>query len=960
MVRFCRTAMQAVYLLSFAFGLLDLAPGVRAGQAPSLFDMPEAHVSPSPKESHQLDLAPGEVVLGLAVSPVGPEAAILSRAGTSPAQLVLWNLSSSHGDVIWKAAGDYAPHWVVWLPTGQALFVLGNGGGESSLIRLDRTATGWNAATIFHTMKKLERLLAGPRPFTVDEQKPAPFYRLFFGVDRPGGTSLIASVGEHGERYYEVTKSKSDSAPPTDAALSDIPPTPLVAESALPVAFHPAGNRLIWEDAAHCFQTAAYTQSNWDTSTPLLGGKLCGGAVNVTPNGIGLLHWSDSAPGIELYVSGVKQADPQAKEFEFLSAPTSVADGRGIVGATKTAAGASVVYASIKVPLANVSNAWMFLENSKDRELFSRKAGLLRPQRDNTQLFQLYDSEAYACGNNYDASTPTRPYLVTTDVFWENFAAAYEGLFVLLEHRQAMPAFWQFVNAANAALGKTHSRWAPVFHALAQVQSTANPDDPEAQRILNADGVAHSSALGRDFDYGDLKPRGHYTVSEDEQRYFKAFRYLTSAPADDFPAAELASLPTPVQDRARAWISTYLAFIAPSRAPSLWSGLPGTPPAYAQHPSTVPAIFPLAFGFDNETLLSSVYHDGWPKEVQVAGPGGQRTLPSGLDVAAALGNPLAQTLLAPEIAKYPPLGQVLNNLQSRAPKPDSDASENLYDRWIDALAVSWVESASIPGENTDGIQQAKRLQTGLASWATLRHATVLVNERTSAECGEGGFEWILLTPPRGYVEPTPDAFEAIAGLFDAATAAVSKSPALDGGNAPSLAAELPGTLEGEVLALRAGVLRRLGEASAKARLFAAIARKELHGDSLSSQDYDEILYLNRTAEYHFLIFKSLANANFALSNPDPMPKIADVAGGANGIPYLEAAVGAPMEWDQIVPFFGRREIVKGSVYSYYEFSSATPLSDADWLKQLPGAARPAWVTPYLSKEILSCPAKDPF
>jgi hypothetical protein len=91
-----------------------------------------------------------------------------------------------------------------------------------------------------------------------------------------------------------------------------------------------------------------------------------------------------------------------------------------------------------------------------------------------------------------------------------------------------------------------------------------------------------------------------------------------------------------------------------------------------------------------------------------------------------------------------------------------------------------------------------------------------------------------------------------------------------------------------------------------------------------------------------------------------MPKIADVAGGANGVPYLHVAVGAPLEWDQIVPFFGRQEIVKGSVYSYYEFTSPSPLNDAEWRAQLPGAARPAWVSPFVSKAILSCPAKNPY
>ena len=50
--------------------------------------------------------------------------------------------------------------------------------------------------------------------------------------------------------------------------------------------------------------------------------------------------------------------------------------------------------------------------------------------------------------------------------------------------------FWEFVRTANAALSNTGSRWAPVFHALWQVKTEAHPDDPEAQRILRADGGA--------------------------------------------------------------------------------------------------------------------------------------------------------------------------------------------------------------------------------------------------------------------------------------------------------------------------------------------------------------------------------------------------------------------------------------------------------------------------------------
>jgi hypothetical protein len=83
----------------------------------------------------------------------------------------------------------------------------------------------------------------------------------------------------------------------------------------------------------------------------------------------------------------------------------------------------------------------------------------------------------------------------------------------------------------------------------------------------------------------------------------------------------------------------------------------------------------------------------------------------------------------------------------------------------------------------------------------------------------------------------------------------------------------------------------------------------------------------------------------------------------------------------VVPYFGRREIVKGSVYSYYEFPSSTPLTDIDWAgkpanpdadpvnpspadKAVSGKvdsqAHPAWVSSFISRETLSCPAEPPF
>jgi len=109
-----------------------------------------------------------------------------------------------------------------------------------------------------------------------------------------------------------------------------------------------------------------------------------------------------------------------------------------------------------------------------------------------------------------------------------------------------------------------------------------------------------------------------------------------------------------------------------------------------------------------------------------------------------------------------------------------------------------------------------------------------------------------------------------------------------------------------------------------------MAAKEIRGEDLTSTEYEEILYFGRVAEHHFLIFKSLANKDLALSTPNPIPKIADVSGVNGGAPYLMEAVGRPLEWDHLVPFFGRRESVKGAAYSFYEFASNSLLNDAEW------------------------------
>jgi hypothetical protein len=785
---------------------------------------------------------------------------------------------------------------------------------------------------------------------------PIEGYRVFFGLKGGDGNYTIHSITEDGKRDYQVVGPKSGFTIFPDA---DAEPSKIAASWALPLGFHPAGHLLIWEDNQKGFHLAGYGRDRWDTSRKLLDGSFQGGSMTVTPNGLGLLHWKSDTDGITVVLDHGRTKTVQAGAYRFVGTPSSVPDGRGVVGVVRKDKDYSLVYVPIEVPLANVTNAWMFVESSADRELFARNGGLLRDLA-MEQLYSLYDSEAYSCGD-YDAATPTRPYLVTTDIFWELLAAAYEGLFIVTERHQSMPAFWELIAASDRHFrtSQPDSPWAKVFATLAKLRGTSGKEAsaPEVQRILAARGSEKSPLLGVELDYGELMPRGHYTGDPEFQLYFKAFKYLTELAPEAVSVEALQSLPDAIKSKALQWIAPYRRFIAPPRAPLVWAGSDNELPPYARHPVKEARLFPLSWGFDNEVLLSTVYHPDWPESEQITGAAGPRLMASAGDVAAALGSKLAMTLLQDDLDRYPPLRKVLEELAKRRANPShGTAPTDLYNKWLDALAMQWADDVASPNAAGDeALWRTKRLQTGLASWATLRHATVLVNERTTAECGEAGFEPIVLRPPRGYVEPDPRTFEAIAALFDSLLAMVNSS---EGG---VLRGDMTDEPSGDLEPLRQGIARRLRATAEKARLFKSMAEKEVRREALSSQDYEEILHVGRVAEHHFLVFKSLANREFALSNPDPMAKIVDVAGGGPlGLPYLMAAVGRPMEWDHVVPFYGRNQMVKGSVYSYYEFVSEHLLDDIAWRQMLGKQEHPGWIAPFLSKRALSCPARNPF
>jgi Protein of unknown function (DUF3160) len=920
-----------------------------------VFDIPEIFVNPSPVNPQSIALNQDESLIDFDVSPAG---LIVASLVSSPGKnfIRFWNINQDFFFDEISFVSGIIPKSITWNPQADAIYVVATEGAEYKIIRFDKENGNWAAVVIFSSTSQIKRLVFCPRPFIVsydDNQKASIFsYRLFFGLQKPDNSYRIVSLTEFGNKFYQVI---GPAATFTHSRSEEEDPSKLKSEWAVPLAFHPSGRYLIWNDSNGDFQVAEYASKYWAFSKPVYLGlksgkadKMTGGTITPTPNGLGFIHWQKNKQGIGIIILPTGNEKQILTEYQFISTPSSVPDGKGIVALTNTKDKQTIIYLPIQIPQADVVNAWMFSEKKEDMDLFVKNHGLFRPLNDE-QLYSLYESENYYC-NSYDQTTPTRPFLITTDIFWELFGSAFQGIFTVKERTQAIPAFWNFINSAYSYFkdNPKYQQWTVVFEALSKLQKN-DLQNKESNRILNSEEKIYSEVLKQEYDYSQLKPRGFYTSTTQMQIYFRAFKYLTTVYEKRKEVIkQLNNLPPDIKKYAIDWIESYNGFISPGRRENIFLKNISIP-NYVQFPDTGISVFPISWGFDNEALNASVYHSDYPKDRQIISKTGDlRLLPSGLDLAAAFSNNFAASIMEEEYSRYPNLRSTIERLRNNfKTNGKTNVNNSLYDRWIDAISTQWIDTVhSTSGTEANNIWQTKRLQTGLASWATLRHATVLVNETGAAECGEAGFEEILMRAPRGYVEADPCTFGAIADLFESAISYVPRTT--EGEH------DVDKTLNRDYNSLYEGIIRRLKETAEKTRMFQTMAEKETKGIPLTNEEYETILYVARVAEHNFLIFKSLANEDNALAKPDPMPKITNVF----GIPetsYLMAAVGKPLEWDFTVPFFGRQQIVKGSVYSYYEFSSNQLLNDKEWLQMVDSKDFLPWIKPFISKQNISYP-----
>ncbi len=307
-------------------------------------------------------------------------------------------------------------------------------------------------------------------------------------------------------------------------------------------------------------------------------------------------------------------------------------------------------------------------------------------------------------------------------------------------------------------------------------------------------------------------------------------------------------------------------------------------------------------------------------------PPERRFMPRGLDVFAVFGSEEALAILKEEgDTAYKGYNDMLAFLRKDVgAMMQQRKEENLYYAWLYALQplLKTPEGKSVPGFLKTNAWTRKSLATGLASWAELRHDTILYVKQSYTPTARSMPPRPRVTP--GYVEPYPAVYTRIAAMIK------------------KMRTDL-GTLG----VMPKGLENNYKQFETICGKLAAISQKELNGEKLTDEEY---LWIASVA----MQLKSSTRLPYALrrkilSGTDShMAIIADVHTDNNSKSVLEEAVGTPFVLTVNMRIDGKMTTLSGAVFSYYEFKHPMKdrLTDEAWqemLKKTERPALPAWL-----------------
>jgi len=263
--------------------------------------------------------------------------------------------------------------------------------------------------------------------------------------------------------------------------------------------------------------------------------------------------------------------------------------------------------------------------------------------------------------------------------------------------------------------------------------------------------------------------------------------------------------------------------------------------------------------------------------------GEKRIFPSGLDVMAVLGSPRAAGLLDADPAAYNPknwtdyLPTRKALTQEFAQIPAATWNSNLYWGWLNTLrSLLDPAPAGYPSFMRSRAWQDKSLNTALASWAELRHDTLLYGLQSATEAGDGE------EPPfvPGYVEPNVVFYDRLLALTRQSRDELARRNLLS-----------------------QQVADRYHDYLDMLTFLRSVAARELQNVKLTKKEHERIRHIEGELEYLTESMLKAAGNYIALSEDDlDMGLVADVHTGESSA--LMEGVGHSMAIVAVVPVEG--------------------------------------------------------
>ncbi len=306
--------------------------------------------------------------------------------------------------------------------------------------------------------------------------------------------------------------------------------------------------------------------------------------------------------------------------------------------------------------------------------------------------------------------------------------------------------------------------------------------------------------------------------------------------------------------------------------------------------------------------------------------GSERPFPDGLDFLYSFGNPVAGKLLSdydPTTKKWRDYDKMVDKMKSKFINYPY-FGRSLYEKNLETL-VSLQNKENQPDYMKTDAWQRKNTNTALASWAELKHTTILYAEQPidASETGEGGDEFYDLPYPEFY----SDIVEPNLKFWEKAIELLKQTKTVFEQNGIKIDYKHKWLMD-------------------KAEEYASVTKKELSGQPIN-------IHYGAGGEYEYFC-NSLVLDNHSKVNMTDIAKIADIYTRAindapdNGI--LHTGLALVNSIYVVVENNGHTYITEGAVYDYRLTVLEERQNDDEWRKILNknyNTGRQEWMAPYI-------------